>query len=186
MKITRINLYRPRKLNPTFNQSDWVVTVETDEGITGIGEGGTPDTLTQCAAMLIGEDPARIQHLWQFLYRGFFYPAGREKLHALGALDLALWDIKGKALGVPVHALLGGRTRDHVECYSTACPRQDARSCGVLLDRLSAAGHSGGDCAGLYRGRIPRLPNDHRGIRRRHLRCAPHGRCDRRAVPRGT
>jgi L-alanine-DL-glutamate epimerase-like enolase superfamily enzyme len=84
--------------------------------------------------MLIGEDPARIQHLWQFLYRGFFYPAGREKLHALGALDLALWDIKGKALGVPVHALLGGRTRDHVECYSTAFPRQDtlaetARAC---------------------------------------------------------
>ena len=51
--------------------------------------------------MLIGEDPARIQHLWQLLYRGYFYPAGREKLHALGALDLALWDLKGKALNTP-------------------------------------------------------------------------------------
>ncbi|MES2462595.1 MAG: mandelate racemase/muconate lactonizing enzyme family protein [Armatimonadota bacterium] len=128
MKINRIRLYRPRTLNPTFNQSDMVVTVETDAGITGVGEGGTPDTLTQCGAMLIGEDPARIQHLWQTMYRGFFYPPGREKLHALGALDMALWDIKGKALGVPVCELLGGRTRDHIECYSTAFPAQGSQA----------------------------------------------------------
>src|SRR5438876_6059214 len=113
MKITRIRAYRPQKFNPNFSQSDLLVTVETDEGITGIGEGGARDTLAQCAAMLIGEDPARIQHLWQVMYRGWFYPAGREKLHALGALDLALWDIKGKMLGAPVYALLGGLTRDH-------------------------------------------------------------------------
>jgi L-alanine-DL-glutamate epimerase-like enolase superfamily enzyme len=56
------------------------------------------------------------------MYRGFSYPAGREKLHALGALDLALWDLKGKQLGVPVYELLGGLTRDHLECYSTAFP----------------------------------------------------------------
>ncbi len=134
MKITRIRCYRPRQPNPTFNQSDMVVTVETDEGITGIGEGGSPDTLAQCAGMLIGEDPRRIQHLWQMLYRGFFYPAGREKIHALGALDLALWDIKGKLLGVPVYELLGGLTRNYVECYSTGFPAQDtlaetARAC---------------------------------------------------------
>jgi L-alanine-DL-glutamate epimerase-like enolase superfamily enzyme len=72
--------------------------------------------------MLIGEDPARIDHLWQTMFRGYFYPAGREKLDALGALDLALWDIKGKALGVPVYELLGGLARDHVECYSTGFP----------------------------------------------------------------
>jgi L-alanine-DL-glutamate epimerase-like enolase superfamily enzyme len=133
MKITRICIYRPQKLNPTFNQSDMVVTVETDEGIVGIGEGGTPDTLTQCGAMLIGEDPARIQHLWQIMYRQFFYPAGREKLHALGALDLALWDIKGKVLNTPVFELLGGLTRDFVECYSTAYPMQ-----GSLADTARA------------------------------------------------
>src|SRR5579871_571839 len=104
-----------------------LVTVETDEGLTGIGDGGSPDMLRQCAAMLIGEDPTRIQHLWQFLYRGYFYPAGREKLHALGALDTALWDIKGKALGVPVYELLGGLTRDYVECYSTGFPWQGSR-----------------------------------------------------------
>ena len=62
MKITRIRIYRPNKFNPHFNQSDWVVTVETDDGLTGIGEGGTQDTLAQCAGALIGEDAERIQH----------------------------------------------------------------------------------------------------------------------------
>ncbi|MFZ6027554.1 MAG: mandelate racemase/muconate lactonizing enzyme family protein [Chloroflexota bacterium] len=134
MNVARICIYRPQKLNPTFNQSDFIVTVETDTGLIGIGEGGAPDTLAQCASMLIGEDPARIQHLWQVMYRGWFYPAGREKLHALGALDLALWDLKGKRLGAPVYELLGGLTRDHVACYSTGYPWQGslagtARAC---------------------------------------------------------
>jgi galactonate dehydratase len=134
MEITRIRIYRPQRLNRTFNQSNMVVTVETDTGLIGIGEGGTPDTLTQCAAMLIGEDADRIEHLWQTMYRGWFYPAGREKLHALGALDLALWDLKGKRLGAPVYELLGGLTRDYVECYATGFPyhgslAETARAC---------------------------------------------------------
>jgi L-alanine-DL-glutamate epimerase-like enolase superfamily enzyme len=134
MKITRIRVYRPQKANPHFNQSDTVVTIETDAGITGIGEGGSRDTLEQCAGMLIGEDPTRIQHLWQMMYRGYFYPAGREKLHALGALDLALWDIKGKQWNAPLYELLGGLTRNYVECYSTGYPWQGslgetARAC---------------------------------------------------------
>src|ERR1019366_3376137 len=90
-------------------------------------------TVEQCAGLLIGEDPSRTEHLWQLMFRGHFYPAGREKLHALGALDMALWDIKGKALGVPVHDLLGGLSRDYIECYS-GFPRQGsvqetARAC---------------------------------------------------------
>ncbi len=134
MKITRICIYRPQRPNPTFNQSDLLVTVETDSGITGIGEGGSVEPLTQCAAMLIGQDPARIQHLWQVMYRGYFYPAGREKLHALGALDLALWDIKGKQYNAPLYELLGGRSRDYLECYSTGFPwkgshGETARAC---------------------------------------------------------
>ena len=52
--------------------------------------------------------------------RAFFYPAGREKTHAIGALDLALWDIKGKVLDMPVHAILGGMARNYCECYNTA------------------------------------------------------------------
>jgi len=119
MKITRVRFYESPISRPMFNQSFHVVTVETDQGLTGIGEGGSKDTIQECAEMLIGEDPARIDHCWQLMYRGRFYPAGREKLHAMGALDMALWDIKGKALGVPVYELLGGKSREHVECYST-------------------------------------------------------------------
>ena len=120
MKITRVQVWSPPAPNPLFNQSDLVVTVETDAGITGIGEGGSHDTLEQCAGRLIGQDPQYIEHLWQDMFRAYFYPPGREKMHALGALDLALWDIKGKTLNLPVHAVLGGMARKHCECYNTA------------------------------------------------------------------
>jgi L-alanine-DL-glutamate epimerase-like enolase superfamily enzyme len=151
MKITRIRFYLNPRSRALFNQSMHIVTVETDAGLTGIGEGGSKDTLEQCAALLIGEDATRIEHLWQLMYRGYFYPAGREKLHALGALDLALWDLKGKALGAPVHQLLGGLTRDHLECYSTGFPsqgqslRETARAClqaGFRAFRTSVTGPS--------------------------------------------
>lgn len=138
MKITRIRFYLNPASGSTFNQSFHIVTIETDQGITGIGEGGSKDTVEQCAAMLIGEDPFRTDHLWQLMFRGYFYPAGREKLDALGALDLALWDIKGKALGVPVYDLLGGLSRDHVECYSTGYPSQ-----GSLRDTARACVQAG-------------------------------------------
>jgi galactonate dehydratase len=118
-KITRVRIYRPPNFNPLFNQSNMVVTVETDAGITGIGEGGSKDTLEQVAGTLIGKNPFKIEAIWQEAYIAWFYPPGREKAHALGALDLALWDIKGKALGVPVHELLGGTARDYCECYAT-------------------------------------------------------------------
>jgi len=118
-KITRVRIYRPPNLNPLFNQSNMVVTVETDIGLTGIGDGGAKDTLEQCAGTLIGKNPFQIEAIWQEAYIAWFYPPGREKTHALGALDAALWDIKGKALNVPVHELLGGKTRDYCECYLT-------------------------------------------------------------------
>ena len=125
MKITRVRAFRPPRLNPTFGLSNMVVTVETDAGITGIGEGGAHDTLELCAGQLIGEDASRIEHLWQKMYRGNFYPAGHEKLHAIGALDIALWDIKAKALEVPLYELFGGLVRDHIECYFTNFPRKE-------------------------------------------------------------
>jgi galactonate dehydratase len=120
MKITRVRAYAPPNMTPLFNQSDMVVTIETDAGITGVGEGGSKDMIEQCAGRLIGRDPQYIERLWQDMQRAFFYPPGREKTHALGALDLALWDLKGKALKVPVHELLGGMARNHLECYNTA------------------------------------------------------------------
>lgn len=117
--VTRVNIYRPPDLNPLFNQSNMVVTVETSLGITGVGEGGAKDTLEQCAGTLIGRNPFHSEALWQEAYIAWFYPPGREKAHALGALDLALWDIKGKVLGLPVHQLLGGTARNYCECYAT-------------------------------------------------------------------
>ena len=119
LKITRVRVYTPPNPNPLFNQSDHVVTIETDACITGIGEGGSKDTLEQCAGRLIGQNPQYIERLWQDMARAFFYPPGREKIHALGALDLALWDIQGKLLNLPVHAILGGMVRNYCECYST-------------------------------------------------------------------
>ena len=120
MKITRVRAYAPPSPNPLFNQADTVVTIETDAGITGIGEGGFTDTLKQCAGRLIGQDPQHIERLWQDMSRSFFYPPGREKEDALGALDLALWDIRGKAMNLPVHDILGGTVRNYCECYNTA------------------------------------------------------------------
>jgi len=138
MKITRVRAYAPPNLNTLFNQSDMVVTVETDAGITGIGEGGARDTIEQCAGRLIGQDPHFIERLWQDMSRSFFYPPGREKVHALGALDLALWDIKGKALGLPVHAILGGMVRNYCECYNTSGIIPGIRNGMSLKERAAA------------------------------------------------
>jgi galactonate dehydratase len=119
-KITRVRAYAPPNPNPLFNQSDLIVTIETDAGLTGIGEGGSKQMLEQCAGRLIGKDPQYIERLWQDMSRAFFYPAGREKEDALGALDLALWDLKGKTLSLPVHEILGGAVRNFCECYNTS------------------------------------------------------------------
>ncbi len=168
MKITRVRFYRDPRSRPIFNQSSHVVTVETDAGVTGIGEGGSVETVRQCAAMIIGESPSRIEHLWQLMYRGYFYPPGREKIHALGALDLALWDIKGKALDVPVYELLGGLSHEHLECYSTGFPGR-----GSLTDRARACIDAGfrafrTSVSGAQRGGPF---NARQAVRRTHEQC---------------
>src|ERR1035437_10128233 len=139
-KITGVRIYQPPNLNPTFNQSNMVVTVETDIGITGVGEGGTKDLLEQCAGSLIGKDHFRIEAIWQEMYMAWFYPTGREKIHAVGALDLALWDIKGKALKLPVHQVLGGAVRNYCECYPTGGMGTSSMS---LRDRAHATIEAG-------------------------------------------
>src|SRR5207237_1499353 len=109
---------QPPNLTTLINQSNMVITVETtDPKLVGVGEGGARDTLEQCAGRLIGRNPFAIERCWQDMYRSWFYPPGREKIHALGALDLALWDIKGKSLGVPVCELIGGMNRTYLETY---------------------------------------------------------------------
>jgi L-alanine-DL-glutamate epimerase-like enolase superfamily enzyme len=161
LKITKIRYYAaPGYTKPLFNQARGIVEIETDGGIVGIGEGGSKDMIEQCAQMMIGENPFRIEHIWQNLYRGMFYPPGREKLHAQGALDMALWDLKGKALGVPVYELLGGATRDYVECYATGfraskakTDEERARDCieaGLRAYRIGPTGGNGADPFDFY------------------------------------
>jgi galactonate dehydratase len=157
-KITRVRIYRPPTLNPLFNQSNMVVTVETDIGITGIGEGGSKDTLEQCAGTLIGKNPFRIEAIWQEQYIAWFYPPGREKAHAVGALDLALWDIKGKALKLPVHELLGGTVRDYCECYATSAVRPPGTPADAplsLKERARATMDAGFRAFRMHAGDVP-------------------------------
>lgn len=120
MKIARVTAYPAREWR-TF----LFVVVETDEGIRGIGEAGitgrelaVAGVVEHLRPLLIGEDPFRTEHLWQLMFRGGFYPAGELLTAAIAAIDVALWDIKGKALGVPVYDLLGGRVRDRVDTYT--------------------------------------------------------------------
>lgn len=98
--------------------------VETDAGIAGWGEPvleGHAETLAaavhELEDMLIGRDPRRIEDIWQMIYRNGCYRGGPVLMSALSGVDMALWDIRGRDLGVPVHALLGGPVRDRVRTY---------------------------------------------------------------------
>jgi galactonate dehydratase len=100
------------------------VVVETDQGISGIGEANlmwrelaVAACVEHFRAHLIGADPFRTEQIWQILSRGGFFPHDRIAGAALSAIDIALWDLKGKALNLPVYELLGGRVRDRVVCY---------------------------------------------------------------------
>jgi L-alanine-DL-glutamate epimerase-like enolase superfamily enzyme len=113
MKITDVTVFLAKEWR-TF----LFVVVDTDEGIYGLGEAGitgrelaVQGAIEHFKPLLIGEDPFRIEHIWQMLFRGGFFPAQRILTAAISAIDVALWDIKGKALGVPVYELLGGRQR---------------------------------------------------------------------------
>ena len=71
MKIIKIRYYNaPGYTKPLFNQARGIVEIETDTGLIGVGEGGSTEMITQCAQMMIGQDPFRIEYIWQDLYRG--------------------------------------------------------------------------------------------------------------------
>jgi galactonate dehydratase len=107
----------------TESRSMLVVVVETDDGLRGIGEAGTGQFLAIAGAVeslrqrIVGEDATRVEHLWQLMFRGGFFPGGHVLGAAVSAIDIALWDLNAKALGVPVYRLLGGKCRDRVPCY---------------------------------------------------------------------
>jgi galactonate dehydratase len=118
MKITKLTTY----LTPPR----WLfLKVETDAGIAGWGEPvleGRAQTVAaavdELSDYLVGKDPLRIEDHWTVLYRGGFYRGGGIHMSALAGIDQALWDIKGKAAGLPVHQLLGGPLRDRIRVYS--------------------------------------------------------------------
>ena len=120
LKITKLEtiLVKPRWL---------FLKIHTDAGIVGLGEPITEGRALTCrtaveeiAPYLIGKDPRRVVHHWQAIYRHAFYRGGPILTSALSGIDQALWDIKGKALGVPIYELLGGPTRDRVRVYAHA------------------------------------------------------------------
>src|SRR5580765_3326517 len=123
-KVTKIRLFYPQNYDrngpQAFPQSNMVVLVDTDAGITGIGQGGSPDTVRNVARSVIGRNAFDSEIIWQAAFMDGFYSPGKERLHALGAIDLALWDIKGKALGAPLYQLFGGKAREHIELYATS------------------------------------------------------------------
>ena len=136
MKVTELRTYA------TWGEPrNWVfVKVVTDQGIYGWGEAtleGREATMLACVEevgqMLIGQDPLAVEHHWQAIYRHGFWRGGAVLNSALAALDQALWDIRGKAWGVPVYRLLGGPTRErirlytHVGIYNPSLLEEDAR-----------------------------------------------------------
>src|ERR1700742_2043065 len=123
MKITNayVNITSPGRNFVTLK-------VETDEGIYGLGDGtlngremAVASYLTEhVIPCLIGRDPFQTEDIWQYLYRGVYWRRGPVTMSAIAAVDVALWDIKGKALNTPLYNLLGGRSRDGIMVYGHA------------------------------------------------------------------
>jgi len=147
MKITRLTtfLVPPRWL---------FVRIDTDEGFSGWGEPvveGRAHTVAaavdELSDYLVGKDPRHIEDHWSVLYRGGFYRGGPVLMSAIAGIDQALWDIKGKHLGVPVHTLLGGPVRERIRVYSwiggdrpadTAKAAKDAVARGFTAVKMNA------------------------------------------------
>jgi L-alanine-DL-glutamate epimerase-like enolase superfamily enzyme len=140
MKITDIKCF------PCFNGSRnyLFVKVETDEGIYGVGEFGITwkeqagiGAIEHMKTDLVGQDPLNTEYLWQLLLRGDFFPGGRINMAAQSAIDIALWDIKGKAWNQPVYMLLGGKMRDRVVCYKGIGGKTPEDTARAAKDRVS-------------------------------------------------
>lgn len=152
MKITRVEAIPLRIPDLDWTradgiQDDVIVRIETDAGITGVGEADSspavvkaivdaPESWMRCrglAGMLVGEDPFHTERLWDKMYQGTLWMGrGGVTIEAISAVDIALWDIKGKALGLPVHTLLGGARRDTIPVYASMLFEQDVE---LMRDR---------------------------------------------------
>jgi galactonate dehydratase len=116
------------KLETLLVQPRWLfLKIHTNAGLVGLGEPVLESRAATCAEAvrelepyLIGKDPRAVAHHWQVIYRSAFYRGGEILTSALSGIDMALWDIKGKALGVPIYELMGGPTRTRVRVYAHA------------------------------------------------------------------
>ena len=131
MKITEIRAYvmNVPAADAETPRRNWIfVEVETDAGVTGIGEATTEHHEMAVAAQvetalkprLLGMDPTDVEQVWQLGYRDFWWKRGVVHTSAVSGIDMALWDIVGKASGQPVFKLLGGKVRSRVRCYARA------------------------------------------------------------------
>src|SRR5512146_863743 len=160
-RVTKIRCYYPPNYQSNgpqaFPQSNMVVLVDTEAGITGIGQGGSPDTVRNVARSVIGRNAFDTEMIWQAAFMDGCYSPGKERLHALGAIGLALWDIKGKALGAPLYQLFGGKAREHIELYTTSglpqglVPPAEAQAMG-LKERAAATMAAGSRVYGVDDG----------------------------------
>jgi mannonate dehydratase len=145
--------------------------ITTSDGVTGLGDATLNGRELAVASylrdhvvpLLIGRDPARIEDVWQYLYRGAYWRGGPVTMTAIAAVDTALWDIKGKVAGLPVYQLLGGRSRDGVLVYSHASGADVAellddvarfRDLGYKAIRAQAAVPDVGGTYGVRKGAI--------------------------------
>ncbi len=139
MKITDVRLI--------YAKHYLFVHVHTDEGIIGLGEAGnwgyldaTAAAIRKFSSYLIGKDPFQIEDIGQNFYRSVYF-RGSVIMSAISAIDIALWDIKGKALGVPVYQLLGGKTRDKIRVYASVMSKaSDAESLQNSYRKLKEMG----------------------------------------------
>jgi galactonate dehydratase len=122
MKITNVKTYAVK----VGRRNQLLVKIETDTGTFGWGESGlsgrekaVASAIDHYAQLLVGRDPFQIGAIWQALYRSQYFEGGRVLQAAISAIDVALHDIKGKALGVPVYELLGGKQRDRIPTFAT-------------------------------------------------------------------
>jgi galactonate dehydratase len=129
MKITNIEVFCA-DFDKTAPNEPIFIRINTDQGISGFGEAGVAYGNSKLGAigqiqdfskLIIGENPLCIEKIWEHLYKDTFWGQGGGTLifSAISAIDIALWDIKGKALNVPVYELLGGKTRDKVRAYAS-------------------------------------------------------------------